>query len=195
MTTQESKEIAGDGAQPNTHPYQRGFRFESRLSTGPNRQTATAVAAGPLEMWVAARLLTNEFLNAFSDRIENLGADMSADFDDFGASIHVCDVDGHEWLRFDCFANEPHYHYNFFHEDAQMICRIDEVAEGEPSAWTVSRLRHRLPEMLEFAGADGLAAWARTHGQELSSAVDEVESLLAPTANLAAELRQTARSS
>ena len=193
MRTEKMKGVEQAMVNLNTHPYQRGFRFESRLSTGPDRKTATSVGAGPLEMWVAARMLTNEFLDGMSERIEKLGADMSASFDDFGASVHVCDQDGSEWLRFDCFANEPHYHYNFIHEDAQMICRIDEVAEGEPSAWMISRLRHRLPEMLEFAGANDLAVWARAYARELSAAVDEVESLLAPAAELAAELRQVAR--
>lgn len=192
---EEMKDVERTELNLNTHPYQRGFRFESRLSTGPDRKTATHVVAGPLDLWVTARMLTNEFLNGMSERIEKLGANMSASFDDFGASVHVCDQDGSEWLRFDCFANEPHYHYNFINEDAQMICRIDEVAEGEPSAWMISRLRHRLPEMLEFAGADDLAVWARAHTQELFAAVDEVESLLAPTADLAAELRQAARNS
>ena len=36
---------------------------------------------------------------------------------------------------------------------AVMVADDDEVAEGDPTAWCLSRLRERLPEMLELAGA------------------------------------------
>ena len=64
--------------------------------------------------------------------------------------MHVCDAsDGVEHLRFDCFENEPHYHYINTVEQGNLICRIDEIAEGDPVEWTVGRLRERLPEMLD----------------------------------------------
>src|SRR5262245_55442251 len=57
-------------------------------------------------------------------------------FTDEGVSIHVCGTaDGYEYLRFDVFADKPHYHY--VHrvpagaEVANRIVDFDPVADGD----------------------------------------------------------------
>jgi hypothetical protein len=73
--------------------------------------------------------------------------------------------DGHEYLRFDVFDDEPHYHYNHpTGEDGDDIVNhvidFDTVAMGDMLPWVLGRLRSRLAQMLTEAGGahlvDGL---------------------------------------
>jgi hypothetical protein len=83
-------------------------------------------------------------------------------FTDEGLSFHVCGTDdGHEYVRFDVFAGEPHYHYN--HPGPEIVNNVidfDVAALGDMLPWALDCLRHRLPEMLTEAGGatlvDGL---------------------------------------
>ncbi len=66
-----------------------------------------------------------------------------------------------ELLRFDCFANAPHYHYGPEAEDERLM--LDVTSEGDPLAWTLERFElGRLEAMIRRAGyasvADGLDA-------------------------------------
>ena len=83
-----------------------------------------------------------------------------------------------EYLRFDCFANKPHYHYGRYSEGELITVRIDQYAEGDPVDWTIGRLRARLPEMLEYAGAQPLADYVRDHKADILEVVDQIEALL-----------------
>jgi hypothetical protein len=56
--------------------------------------------------------------------------------------------------------------------------RIDQYAEGDPVDWTIGRLRSRLPAMLEYAGAAGLADDVRAHAADILKVVNQIESLL-----------------
>ena len=83
-----------------------------------------------------------------------------ATFDDRGVSIHVQGCDEHgalEYLRFDCFDEDPHYHYVSWSARSNEMLHIDAIAEGDPLAWALERLRTRLPEMLARAGAAHIA--------------------------------------
>ncbi|WTW98847.1 hypothetical protein OG216_38335 [Streptomycetaceae bacterium NBC_01309] len=84
-------------------------------------------------------------------------------FSDEGVSVHVFGTeDGHEYLRFDLFDGEPHYHYN--HRpgpDGEVVNNVvpfDVTAGGDMLVWAFERLRTRLPEMLAKAGGEELAA-------------------------------------
>jgi len=80
--------------------------------------------------------------------------------DDRGVSIHVMATDGErtEYLRFDCFNDDPHYHYIFPEQKAQDWIPLDTVAHGEALPWALECIRTRLPAMLERAGAADLAS-------------------------------------
>ncbi len=83
------------------------------------------------------------------------------ELDDCGVSLHVYGLaDGNwlEYLRFDCFQEEPHYHYVSWSLSANELLHIDPVADGDPLAWALDRIRTRLPQMLERAAAPHVAA-------------------------------------
>jgi hypothetical protein len=101
-------------------------------------------------------------------------------FNDEGVSIHVCGTDdGHEYVRFDVFDDEPHYHY--VHRTApgadvvNNVIAFDAVAGGDMLPWAIDRLRTRLREMLTEAGGRDVAA--RLDERLVRQAVDEVEAL------------------
>lgn len=81
-------------------------------------------------------------------------------FYDEGVSIHVrSSAGGHEYLRFDVFDGEPHYHY--IHpgdEPVNHIVDYDVVSNGDMLTWALDRLKTRLPEMLAEAGGVDLVA-------------------------------------
>jgi len=119
--------------------------------------------AGVVRFGVEYRLL-NDAIAAAADVEAASGSDSAGEsFDDRGVSLHVFGVadDGGEpleYLRFDCFVEDPHYHYvSWKHKSNEMI-HIDPVADGDPLAWALERIRTRLPQMLERAGAPEVAA-------------------------------------
>ncbi len=77
-----------------------------------------------------------------------------------------------EYLRFDCFADEPHYHY-IIPGRGNMLVHFDRVANGPMLDWTLRTLRGRLPELLAQVGAEKLAASLQP--AVLERALDEVE--------------------
>jgi hypothetical protein len=82
-------------------------------------------------------------------------------FFDAGVSIHVSGTeDGHEYLRFDVFDDEPHYHYVHREPDGSVVNQVidfDTIAHGEMLTWVIDRLRTRLTEMLAAAGGAPVA--------------------------------------
>jgi len=161
-------------AEAHPDPYRLGMDFPV-LPIPPDETQCIAVDAGPVSLVVESRDLVED---ARRLRDPNVDPD-SLQFNDYGASLHVVGRDdGVEHLRFDCFADLPHYHYICSAEGRNTIVRLDEFAEGDPIAWTVSRLRTRLPDMLRYAGATELADAVEGSSDALGSAADEVERLL-----------------
>lgn len=117
--------------------------------------------AGNLRFGVEYRLLTDVI--AAANEVETAsGSDVAdaASFDDRGVSIHVfgkADTGFLEVLRFDCFVEDPHYHYISWKDHRNEMLHIDPVADGDPLRWALERIRTRLPQMLERAGASYLA--------------------------------------
>ncbi|MEM7408912.1 MAG: hypothetical protein AAF430_01590 [Myxococcota bacterium] len=112
---------------------------------------------GSLRIGVEYRLL-NEAIAAASATAPAEGFDSAdlAGLDDRGVSLHVCGpVDGElrELLRFDCFDEDPHYHYVDWRAKSNEVLHLDPVADGDPLTWALERLRTRLPQMLARAGA------------------------------------------
>jgi hypothetical protein len=98
-------------------------------------------------------------------------------FTDEGVTVHVFDAaDGHEYLRFDVFDDEPHYHYIHRTVDDTVVNNVidfDVVAHGDMFEWTFAVLRTRLPAMLEQAGGGALAT--RLDRELVAQALTEVE--------------------
>jgi hypothetical protein len=101
-------------------------------------------------------------------------------FTDEGVSIHVCGTDdGHEYVRFDVFDDEPHYHY--IHrtpsgaEVVNNVIDFDSAAHGDMLPWAIECLRTRLPEML--AEADGGHLVPQLDSEVVGRVVDEVQQI------------------
>ena len=115
--------------------------------------------AGAVTIGVEYRLLTDDIVNQHMDKQGehmNLGP-----LDDRGVSLHVYGKGANgervEHLRFDCFDEDPHYHYVDWDEGNNDIVQVDQVADGDSLAWALDRIRNRLPQMLERAGANETA--------------------------------------
>ncbi len=120
--------------------------------------SGSTVTAGPITFVVQHRALLQDGVESGGPTVRVLGGD-----------------DEHEYLRFDLFNVDPHYHYEPPAEQ-ERILMIDTVAEGEVVSWGVTRLRDRLVPMLVAAGGQSLAD--ALDGQVLARAVDDVESLV-----------------
>jgi hypothetical protein len=101
-------------------------------------------------------------------------------FSDEGVSIHVCGTDdGHEYVRFDVFDDEPHYHY--IHrtpngaEVVNNVIDFDTAAHGEMLPWAIECLRTRLPAML--TEAEGRHLVSQLDSELVGRVADEVQQM------------------
>ena len=77
---------------------------------------------------------------------------------DQGLCIQVySEIDGKdtEILRFDCFDQDPHYHYG--PENHNIRLHLDKTTAGNPVGWTMDNIRNKLPIMVRRSGYDSLA--------------------------------------
>lgn len=119
------------------------------------------IRAGNITIAVEYRVLTDVILNdAYQDKPEDaqvIAATRRTEaLNDQGVSIHVLDNEGNEYLRFDCFSNDPHYHYIQPGEKYNILVPFDFVACGDMVEWTVERLGSRLEVMLAQSGGSKL---------------------------------------
>ena len=117
--------------------------------------------AGAVTFGVEYRLLDDAIAAASATETAKGTDAAGAGFDDRGVSLHVFCEDADEsleYLRFDCFDEDPHYHYVSWRARSNEMLHIDPVADGDPLAWALERIRTRLPQMLERAGAAEVAA-------------------------------------
>jgi hypothetical protein len=155
-------------------PYRRGNRFQ-QLPIPMVPEHCIPVDAGAVQLVVESRRLTNDILH------DTYGGTPVAEiaFDDYGATLHVCGTrDGLEHLRFDCFENEPHYHYIEQASGANTVVRIDELAVGDPIDFSLACVEHHLPDMLRNCGVTGLADTVAGQPDKVSTAVAEVRELM-----------------
>jgi hypothetical protein len=61
-----------------------------------------------------------------------------------------------EILRFDCFDQDPHYHYGPVNQNIRL--HLDKTTAGNPIGWTMDNIRNKLPTMIRRAGYEDLAA-------------------------------------
>jgi hypothetical protein len=163
-------------------PYRRGHRYD-RLPIPMVEEHCISVDAGAVQLVVESRTLTNEIIeNALSGTV-----DAEIPFDDFGATLHVCGTaDGLEHLRFDCFENEPHYHYIEQATCANTVVRIDELAVGDPIEFSLACVEHHLPDMLRHCRAPGLADEVADQPDKMRAAIVEVRGLMRQARSLVA---------
>jgi hypothetical protein len=129
----------------------------------PEEDVTTHVTAGAVTLGVEVRVVDDalvgvQFKDATPEQKAEIAANKPANLNDGGVSVHVCSSqDGTEYLRFDCFRIEPHYHYISTSGGSQEIIKFDTVANGDMLEWAIDRITTRLAEMLHRAGATQLA--------------------------------------
>jgi hypothetical protein len=155
-------------------PYRRGNRF-GQLPIPMIAEHCIPVDAGAVQLVVESRVLTNAIIEStFHGEV-----DPAIPFDDFGATLHVCGtVDGLEHLRFDCFENEPHYHYIQQATGSNIVVRIDELAVGDPIEFSMACVEHHLPDMLRHCGVADLADQVAAEPDTVLAAMAEVRELM-----------------
>ena len=125
-------------------------------------ELASSVRAGPITFTVEYRRVVQAGVEVSGPTIRVVGAD-----------------DDHEYLRFDMFDRDAHYHYMAPSTEAdwqaERVVVLDTVAEGDPVSWAISRFRGRLGPMLANAGGQRLADLVDE--DTLGRALDEVEVL------------------
>ncbi len=145
----------------------------------PDPEHTTYVDAGVIRIGVEYRLLDEAELEANyeGEAMEEVQAALGGDaVQDNGVSLHVEGVeDGHEYLRFDLFEHEPHYHYIDRGGERQRIIDFDRIAHGPMLPWALAQIRERLAPMLEHAG--GAALVPRLDATEIEAGLVEVEKL------------------
>jgi hypothetical protein len=126
------------------------------------------IPAGVLTIGVGHRVLDEATAKAYLDEVgfvreqDQGGGERTYMGRDAGVCIHVLgpNRDGElvEYLRLDCFDDEPHYHYVYNDDRAQDRVFLDPTLEGDPMEWALDRVRTRMPEVLVKVGAPELAA-------------------------------------
>jgi hypothetical protein len=164
-------------------PYRRGNRYDV-MPIPMVQEHCVPVDAGAVQLVVESRQLTNQILSDTYSSGEAPEAHLH--FDDGGASLHVCGPDGLEYLRFDCFENEPHYHYIEQQNQANVIVRIDELAVGNPIDFTLRCISDHLADMLRNTGASDLADAVSADPDKVLAAVAEVRGLMERAQTVAA---------
>jgi len=77
---------------------------------------------------------------------------------DRGPSLRIYgDVEGKpvQLLRFDCFENQPHFHYDPDGKNNQL--RMDKTKVSDPIAWSMDYLRGNFTSLIRIAGYSALA--------------------------------------
>jgi hypothetical protein len=151
--------------------------FVASFPVAHEPEITTLIEAGPITFGVEPRIFdpVAEAAKLTAEEIAAAGPDalFHSDQIDGGVCVHVFGTEGlDEYLRFDCFDDEPHYHY-IVPGRGNMLVHFDRVANGPMLDWTLRTLRERLPELLAQLGAEDLVA--SLPAKELAHALDEVE--------------------
>jgi hypothetical protein len=77
-------------------------------------------------------------------------------------------------LRFDCFDNDPHYHYDPDGRDDHRKLNPQEVPD--PVAWTLAQLSGNLVSMIRAAGYDDVAD--QVDADAVASAIPQVQAAI-----------------
>ena len=141
--------------------HHRGVTHYDQMPIPPIEAHTRYFDAGAIQVGVEYRLLDDAITAASTVEEAGGSAPGVQDVDDCGVSLHVFAKSGgeaREYLRFDCFDEDPHYHYIDWEARSNHMVHIDREANGDPLAWSIECIKTRLAQMLERAGAGELAA-------------------------------------
>jgi hypothetical protein len=124
----------------------------------PVAQHMQRFEAGAVTIGIEYRIINDALVAATGKKpAPELGS-----IDDGGVAIHVFvkGPDGDlERLRFDCFANDPHYHYISWKNTHNDHVFIDPAVHSDVLAWSLNMIRTRLVQMLGKADIDNAAQY------------------------------------
>ena len=134
----------------------------SVMPAAPVMKQTELIEAGPLTVGVEYRLLNAETARAaFGQRYVEQHRDPNAPArHDKGVTLHVYSNEGGkltEHLRFDCFDEDPHYHYINWKRTINELVAIHPSVHGDPLPWALDRIQTRLPQMLARADVPEVA--------------------------------------
>ena len=143
------------------HEFDRGVTKYDIMPIPPIEANSQRFEMAPISIWVEYRLLDDAIAAAHTVN-ENYDGTITG-ISDRGVSLHVFGEPAPgepeiEFLRFDCFEEDPHYHYVSYARQTNEMVHLDPHAHGDPLEWALDCIRTRLPQMLERAGAATLAA-------------------------------------
>jgi len=145
----------------------------------PDAEHTRYVDAGAITIGVEHRLLDDAGLaaNYQGEEMDEIQHALDGNaVEDNGVSLHVVGAeDGHEYLRFDLFEHEPHYHYIDRSGETQRIIDYDRIALGPMLPWALDQIRHQLAPMLQHAGGEALIP--KLDATRIEAALLEVEKL------------------
>jgi hypothetical protein len=152
-----------------------GYRHDG-VPVPPVPEATTYIDVGALTIGIEYRFLTDEIVEAAREKEPRLAeGHPDAPLQDEGVSLHVCDNDRTEYIRFDNFGGDPHYHY-IVPGAYNVMVPYDEAANGPFLDWALERLQASMPDMLREAGAGELAD--RVDGAGMGSTMAEVALLV-----------------
>jgi hypothetical protein len=152
-----------------------GTRYDG-VPMPPAPEATKFIDIGALTIGIEYRFLTDEIVNAAREVEPRMAiGHRDEPLQDQGVSLHVCDNARTEYIRFDNFGGDPHYHY-IVPDVCSFLIPYDEAATGPFLDWALERLRASMPAMLRQAGADELAD--RVDVAAIGSAMPDVELLV-----------------
>lgn len=134
------------------------FRSDNgRMGIPPVDEHMQTFNAGAVTIGVEFRIVTDELIAALGTNLGMKKSQGIGSVNEDGVSLHVFvkAEDGNlERLRFDCFTQDPHYHYLVWSKMHNDHVWIDPTAHGDALAWSLEVIRTRLLQMLERAGVE-----------------------------------------
>jgi hypothetical protein len=126
------------------------------------------IPAGAVRIGVEYRKVTIDDVPEAARHDPNLAAEIDRIKSNVGEALagiclHVSgSLDDHEYLRFDCFEHDPHYHYIVRgdggpRQERQRVVPFDQIANGKMLPWAIDRIRTNLPTMLRQVNGDIVA--------------------------------------
>ena len=157
------------------HEFDRGVTKYDIMPIPPIEAHSELFEAGPVTIWVEYRLLdaaiaaAHTVTEGYDGNVETIN--------DRGVSLHVFGepspgAERIEFLRFDCFDEDPHYHYVSYAQQTNEMVHLEPAAMGDPLEWAMDRIRTRLAQMLARAGNEGLAS--RVVSREIEAVLPKV---------------------
>jgi hypothetical protein len=139
-----------------TQTSEKYFERYNGMPVPPIKENMETFNAGSISIGVEFRVLNDNLTEALGVK-EIAAANGYPTLDDYGVSLHVfvkTPEGNYERLRFDCFNNDPHYHYFSVKGKWQDVLHIDRNVAGDPLAWAMNLIRTRLLPMLHRADVE-----------------------------------------